>query len=199
MTVSEHLPMHPSHTSRTATSLKTKIIRSRKRGHTREHDNCLDEQIKKQSSSACRRLSKSRSIAMLSLIETLSGSSSRRSCRSRSLATRNSLKSWMGQNVNSPFSNIRAVTFKSVSPVRPGQPLQIVRPPTHARDQNPIELAALPPAAISCLGAFRTPAACVRGRARDCRRAKTCTAAAHSSRGQSHSARVVSALRPAAQ
>ena len=39
-------PMHPSHTSRTATSLKTKIIRSRKRGHTREHDDCLDEQIK---------------------------------------------------------------------------------------------------------------------------------------------------------
>ena len=43
----EHaLPMHPSHTSRTATSLKTKIIKSRKRGHTREHDDCLDEQIK---------------------------------------------------------------------------------------------------------------------------------------------------------
>ena len=38
--------MHPSHTSRTATSLKTKIIKSRKRGHTREHDDCLDEQIK---------------------------------------------------------------------------------------------------------------------------------------------------------
>ena len=43
----EHaVPMHPSHTSRTATSLKTKIIKSRKRGHTREHDDCLDEQIK---------------------------------------------------------------------------------------------------------------------------------------------------------
>ena len=34
--------------------------------------------------------------------------------------------------------------------------------------------AAPPPAAISCLGAFRTPAASARGRARDCRRPKTC-------------------------
>ena len=84
----------------------------RKRGHTREHDDCLDEQIKKVQL-GLPRLSKSRiNRSMLSLIQRLSGTSSRTSCRSRSLATPNSLKSWIGQNVNSPFSNIRAVTFK---------------------------------------------------------------------------------------
>jgi hypothetical protein len=37
---------------------------------------------------------------------------SRGSCRVCPFAKLNSLKSWMGQNVNSPFSNICAVTFK---------------------------------------------------------------------------------------
>ena len=102
-----------SHTSRAATSLKTKIIRSGN-AVTRESTtiDCLDEQIKKVQL-GLPRLSKSESIALCCRSsQRLSGTSSRTSCRSRSLATRNSLKSWMGQNVNSPFSNIRAVTFK---------------------------------------------------------------------------------------
>src|SRR5262250_115546 len=40
---------------------------------------------------------------------------SRGSCRMCSVARLNSLKSWMGQNVNSPFGNICAVTFKLYS------------------------------------------------------------------------------------
>ena len=45
--------------------------------------------------------------------------SSRQSCLCPMFARLNSLRSWMGQNANSPFSNIRAVTSKLYQHSRP--------------------------------------------------------------------------------
>jgi hypothetical protein len=76
------------------------------------------------------------------------------------LTEANSLKSWMGQKVKSPFSNIRAETRKLYS--LSGRTSVAKSLAFALKHKSPIALgtaAVLPAAAISCLGAFQPPAA----------------------------------------
>ena len=60
--------------------------------------------------------------------------SSRKSCLCAISARLNPLKSWMGQNANSPFSNIRAVTLKLYRHPRPSAKLAALHTsPTRVR------------------------------------------------------------------
>src|SRR6266446_2537959 len=75
----------------------------------------------------------------------------------------NSLKSWMGQNVKSPFGNIRAGTYR-LNSCSTG--IAVANSSVTPRRQIPIACGtavARPVAAISCLGALRPPAAGARG------------------------------------
>ena len=91
-------------------------------------------------------------------------------------ATPNSLKSRVARKVLSPFSNIHAVTPKlrthSTSTAIQNQWTSNVQRSISKRARCAVS-APLP--AISCLGAFRPPAASARGGSRYCRRPKTYT------------------------
>ena len=92
-------------------------------------------------------------------------------------ATHNSLKSQRARNLKSPISNDRAITSKLCIRSRPTAE-KITRPPTHVHRSIPDSArrtAGAPPTAISCLGAFRTPAASARGGSRHSGVRETCT------------------------
>ena len=74
-------------------------------------DNYLDEEIKTVSA----RQMEIFEVPFESVGPMLSSKAITRKLSSVPFAKLNSLKSWMGQNVNSPFSNICAVTFKLYS------------------------------------------------------------------------------------
>src|SRR6476661_7721237 len=92
-------------------------------------------------------------------------------------ATPNSLKSRVARKVLSPFSNIHAVTPKlrthsTSTPFKINGRRICVQRSISKRARCAVS-APLP--AISCLGAFRPPAASARGGSRYCRRPKTYT------------------------